>query len=160
MLTFTVHEPPYPPADRSDRAERLVFVRDGFSWGATLLTPLWLLAHRMWLPLVGYIVVGGLIEAAGQSGLVHAGWAALAGVALNLLLGIEFGALRRWSLDRRGWATLGSVSGRSAEDCERRFFDLWLPTQPVLAQPAPAAAGDGGAAGRRSLIGALSGAPR
>jgi hypothetical protein len=55
---------------------------------------------------------------------------------------------------------LGSVSGRNAEDCERRFFDMWLPTQPVLAQPAASAgaAGGGGAAGRRSLLGALSGA--
>ena len=37
MLTFTVHEPPNPPADRVDRAESLVFIKDGFSWAAALL---------------------------------------------------------------------------------------------------------------------------
>ena len=44
MLTFTVHEPPNPPADRIDRAESLVFIKDGFSWIAALFAPLWLLA--------------------------------------------------------------------------------------------------------------------
>ena len=53
MLTFTVHEPPDPPADRIDRAERLAFVRDGFSWSAALFTPVWLLAHRLWWPFAG-----------------------------------------------------------------------------------------------------------
>ena len=150
MLTFTVHEPPNPPSDRLDRAEGLLFVRDGFSWSAALFTPLWLLAHRLWLPLLGYLVVAGLIEAAGQSGLVQPGWATLAAVSLNLLIGFEADTLRRWSLDRRGWLSLGSVSGRNAEDCERRFFDMWLPAQPILALPAAAAVPSGGASGGRS----------
>jgi hypothetical protein len=160
MLTFTVHEPPNPPADRIDRAERLAFVRDGFSWAAALFAPVWLLMHRLWWPFAGYVAAEGAIELARQSALVHPGWTTLAAVGMGLLIGLEAGTLRRWSLDRRGWTMLGSVSGRNAEDCERRFFDMWLPTQPVLAQPAASAgaAGGGGAAGRRSLLGALSGA--
>ena len=39
MLTFTVHEPPNPPADRIERADKLVFVKDGFSWMAALFAP-------------------------------------------------------------------------------------------------------------------------
>ena len=27
---------------------------------------------------------------------------------------------------------LGSVSGRTVDECERRFFDGWLPSQPIL----------------------------
>ena len=30
MRTYTVHEQPNPPADRIDRAEKLVFIKDGF----------------------------------------------------------------------------------------------------------------------------------
>ncbi len=56
MLTFTVHEPPNPPADRIERADRLVFVKDGFSWMAALFAPLWMLVHRLWWALLGYIV--------------------------------------------------------------------------------------------------------
>ncbi|HWE20298.1 MAG TPA: DUF2628 domain-containing protein [Hyphomicrobiaceae bacterium] len=154
MRTFTVHEAPDPPADRIDRAAGLAFVRDGFSWSAALFTPIWLLAYRLWWPLLGYLVAAVLIDLGRQSGLFHAGWLSLAWAALHLLIGFEADTLRRWQLAQRGWLTLGSVSGRSAEDCERRFFDMWLPTQPVIAHPAPGAA----ATARRSLLGALSGA--
>ena len=51
---------------------------------------------------------------------------------LNLLIGFEADALRRWALDRKGWQMLGSVSGRTVDECERRFFDGWLPSQPIL----------------------------
>jgi hypothetical protein len=136
MLTFTVHEPPNPPADRIDRAERLAFVRDGFSWTAALFAPIWLLAHRLWWPLAAYVAAEVAIELIRQSGLLDAGWTTLAAIGMSLLIGLEAGTLHRWSLGRRGWTTLGSVSGRNAEDCERRFFDMWLPQQPVLAQAA------------------------
>jgi hypothetical protein len=156
MLTFTVHERPNFPADRIDRAEGLAFVRDGFSWSAALFAPLWMLAHRLWWPLLGYVIVVAPIELLGASGLVHPGWITLVLAALHLLIGFEADTLRRWTLARRGWATVGSVSGRTAEDCERRFFDMWLPTQPVITQPgAPGAAAP---ASRRSLSDALSGA--
>jgi uncharacterized protein DUF2628 len=162
MVTFTVHESPSPPADRIDRAEQLAFVRDGFSWTAALLAPIWLLAHRLWWPLAGYIAAEGAIEAIRQTELVHPGWTTLAAIGLGLLIGLEAGTLRRWALDQRGWTTLGAVSGRNAEDCERRFFEMWLPTQPVLAKPAatgdaPGKGSGGGAAGGwRSLLDALS----
>jgi Protein of unknown function (DUF2628) len=156
MLTFTVHEPPDPPADRIDRAERLAFVRDGFSWTAALLAPIWMLGHRLWWPLAGYVVAVIVIVMVWQSNLVHPGWIVLAAIGLNLLVGLEAGTLRRWTLDQRGWTTLGSVSGRNSEDCERRFFDMWLPTQPVLAQPSGDASGGG--SGTRSVLGTPSSA--
>jgi hypothetical protein len=157
MLTFTVHEPPNPPADRIDRAERLAFVRDGFSWTAALFTPIWLLAHRLWWPFLIYSVGGVAIELLEEQLQFHPGWTALAAVAVSLLIGFEAGTLRRWSLARRGWSTIGAVSGRSAEDCERRWFEMWLPTQPVLAPAGSGpAAGGGAAGGRSSLLGALS----
>ena len=34
MAAFTVHEPPSPAIDRVDRADELVFVRDGVKAGA------------------------------------------------------------------------------------------------------------------------------
>ena len=49
-------------------------------------------------------------------------------LGLNLLIGFEADTLRRWALDRSGWRMLGSVSGRTVAECERRFFDGWLPS--------------------------------
>jgi hypothetical protein len=131
--TFTVHEPPNPPADRIDRAEVLVFVRDGFSWTAALLAPLWLLARRLWWPLLGYVLIACMIGLVGKGLRLGPSWIALGVLALHLLTGLEADALLRLSFDRRGWSMLGTVSGRSREECERRFFDAWLSSQPIIA---------------------------
>jgi hypothetical protein len=131
MLTYTVHEPPEAPSDRIERAKRLVFVKDGFSWTAALFTPIWLIVHRLWWPLLGYALLGGSLVWLGSW--IASGWTTLATLALHLLIGLEADTLRRWELERGGWRTVGSVTGRTADDCERRFFDMWLPAQPVIA---------------------------
>jgi Protein of unknown function (DUF2628) len=159
MLRFTVHEPPRPPADRIDRAASLVFVKDGFSWQAALFAPLWLLLHRLWWPLLGYVIANGVFEAIRWTGLVQPGWVTLAIIALHLLVGFEADTLRRWRFDRGGWRTLGVVSGRNAAECERRFYDEWLPSQPVIAPTAGASSprGTGLPARKTPVIGTLLG---
>ena len=57
MSVYTVHEPPLRAADALPDAERFAFVRDGFSFWAFLLAPLWMLWHRMWLVLAVYVAV-------------------------------------------------------------------------------------------------------
>ncbi|MCL4766113.1 MAG: DUF2628 domain-containing protein [Hyphomicrobiaceae bacterium] len=126
MQAYTVHEAPNRPANRLKRAERLVFVREGFSWMAALFAPLWMLWHRMWLVLLLYVVAVAALDAALLEAGVSTQWVALGTLAVHLALGFEAGALRRWKLDRRGWRTLGVVTGHSESDCERRFFQAWL----------------------------------
>lgn len=133
MATFTVHERPTHAADRVDRAAELVFVRDGFNWAAVLFGPFWMIAKGLWWPLVGYL---GILLAAGAAAPLiglHPGALSLIPIALNVLLGLEGSTLQRWTLARRGWSEIGSVVGRTVGECERRFFEGWLPTQPMLA---------------------------
>lgn len=126
MRSYTVHEPPNPPTDRLRRADRLVFVREGFSWLAALFTPLWMLVHGMWLVLIIYLVavvaLGAALVAVGAEPQVIV----LTILALQIALGFEMGALRRWTLERKGWRMLGAVAGRNRIECERRFFQAWL----------------------------------
>ena len=154
MRTYTIHEQPDPAADRVDRAEALVFIKDGFSWAAALFAPLWLLVHRLWWPLLGYVVVSGAFQLAQLTMTFDKRWLGLAAFALHVLIGFEADTLRRWSLQRRGWHTVGTVSGKTTDECERRFFDTWLPTQPILA----AGAQSRPSAGARWSIGSLLGA--
>ena len=42
--------------------DRFAFVRDGFHFWAALLGPLWLAWHRLWLALIGWIVVMAAID--------------------------------------------------------------------------------------------------
>jgi hypothetical protein len=125
MSVYTVHQAP-TRADVASAAERFVFVRDSFSWWAFLLAPLWMLRHRMWLVLLGYVVLSGAIEFA----LVRFGASrtaiAFVGLLISLLVGLEASTLRRFTLRRRGWLNVGIVSGDKLEDAERRFFDAWL----------------------------------
>jgi hypothetical protein len=132
VRTFTVHEPPDPPADLIERGERLVFVGEGFSWSALLLAPFWLLAERLWWPLLGYAAFVGLIELLQQVTGAPNTAAGLALAALHAIIALEAGALQRGGLRRRGFTQLGSVVGRSRAECERRFLEAWLPGEPRL----------------------------
>jgi hypothetical protein len=133
MRVYTVHEPPDPPLDRVDRGERLAFVKDGWALAAVLFTPFWLLAKRIWLVLVAWLLVVALLEVAVFYAGLDRRLAGFGMLALGLLIGLEADTLQRWQLGRRGWREIGVVAGNSAEECERRFFDRWLPAQPMLA---------------------------
>ncbi len=150
MAVYTVHEPPLKRYQTAADPERFRFVRDGFSFWAFLLAPLWMVRHRMWLVLVGYAAIVALLETALY--LVGASSTAkvLAGFLLSLLVGIEAGTLRRFTLHRRRWSNIGLVVGDDLETAERRFFDAWVksempvrspPAQPAIAAPPRPASG-------------------
>ena len=139
MTVFTVHEPPSPPADRIDRAEQLVFVKDGFSWGAFLLGPVWLLANRLWWAAFVYIGILVLASLALKSLGAADGWSSLLVLGLNAIIAFEAHVLKVVKLEQEGWASLGAVTGNGIADCERRFYEGWLPDQPMLRRNRPAA---------------------
>lgn len=132
VVAYTVHEPPNPPADRLDRAERLVFVKDGFNWTAAVLAPVWMIANRLWLGLAAYtaamvVLIAILIVAPPE-------WIALAIAVVHIVVGYEADQMQRHRLETTGHSLLGTVIGRNESDCERRFIEKWLPAQPILAR--------------------------
>ena len=139
MAVYTVHEPPLRAGAASAEVERFVFVRDGFSWWAFLFAPLWMLRYRMWLVLIGYIVVVGGAKALALLAGAPNFAVSLIGALLGILVGLEASTLRRFTLRRRRWRNVGVVSGRNIEEAERRFFDAWLkrPNGPPSAARAP-----------------------
>ena len=78
MPVFTVHEPPRAPASAAPIRSALCLCATDFIFWAFLLTPLWMLRHRLWLVLVIYLVVVGR-----RSRLrVHFAGVGVAGIAL------------------------------------------------------------------------------
>lgn len=137
MIAFTVHEPPNAPADRIDRGEKLEFVRDGFAPLAAALPPLWMMLNGLWIALLVYLIgVTAIDLALGALGATPP-LIALITLAMNLLVGFEADAIKRWTLRRGGWSELGTVVGRNKSECERRFFDGWLIEQPMLRPGTP-----------------------
>ena len=59
MPVYTVHEPPRRDDDALGHAMRFRFVRDGFHFWAFLLSPLWMLRHRLWIELIAYLLLLG-----------------------------------------------------------------------------------------------------
>ena len=165
MSVYTVHEPPSLAGAAVTDVERFAFVRDGFSWWAFLFAPLWMLRHRMWPVLIGYVVIVGAIEIPVKLSGAPFLAANLIGILLGLLVGFEASTLRRFTLNRRGWKSLGVVSGDDLEDAERRFFEAWLLGSPrqgggqsaantaMAAVPPPAAAAIRGAPQGNDVIG-------
>ncbi len=126
MAVYTVHEPPPKRFEQASDPERFAFVRDGFSFWAFLFGPLWMLRHRMWLVLLGYVAVTAALEI-GFSLLGTTAAATLAaGFLLALLIGIESATLRRFTLGRRRWTNVGLIVADDLEAAERRFFDVWV----------------------------------
>ena len=149
MVTYTVHEPPVPEADRVDRGSELEFVKDGFSWLTAICPPLGFLANGLWLVAIAYLVAAGLLGYVLNAMKVDPSLTGLLFLMLNIYLGFEISTLKRWMLEQTGWQTLGVVTGKSIAECERRFFESWLPAQPILTGGTPGASGRSEAATRR-----------
>ena len=132
MIVFTVHEPPNPPADRIDRAEKLEFVRDGFTWLAGFLPPVWMAFNRLWIALLVYLLALFALTLLLRAFGVDQSMIGLITLAANIVIGFEADSIKRWTLERRGWGELGTVTGRNRAECVRRFFDSWLVQQPML----------------------------
>jgi len=116
MAVYVVME---PGGGRTDTA----FVRDGFSWLAFLLAPLWLAWHRLWIEAGLAFVVMGLLSLLGQR--LGLDWA---GSALSLLvsfyIGLEGQGLRIAGLRRRGWREWGVIEAGNSDNAElRRALD-------------------------------------
>ena len=124
MPVYTVHAPTAHAADFR-ATDKFVFVRDGFHFWAMVLGPLWLLSKRLWLALVGWLIVVVGLEVAvatlggGRLGVI------VVGIILAILTGLEASTLQRWTYARRKWRQLDVVVADDEESAERRFFDRW-----------------------------------
>ena len=130
MPTYTVHEP--PARNAAPEPERFVFVRDGFHFWAFLLAPLWLLVYRQWLALLLYLVAAVLLTGLFVVFGLKPPLRFVVGVLVGLLVGFEAASIRRWTLARRGWRTVGLVVGDDEEMAERRFYAEWIARKDVL----------------------------
>jgi hypothetical protein len=127
MIVYTVHEPEPHAQSIEERADDIVFVKEGFTWWGFLFGPFWLLFNRLWFEFIAFILLSSAIAAAmKQLGLQEQGQVFVS-LFFMFLIGFEGNNLRRWRLERKNYTFLASMAGRDFEECERRFFDAWLP---------------------------------
>jgi hypothetical protein len=124
MPVYTVHAPLASGTDLR-ATDRFVFVRDGFHVWAAVLGVIWLAWHRLWLALIGWIVLVVAVDAILLGIGVGRGTVFCADVLLAILLGFEASSLERWSFSRGNWRQLDIVVGDDRDAAERRFFERW-----------------------------------
>jgi hypothetical protein len=140
MKSYTVHRKRRTIGQPNAEADATVFVREGFSWPALLVPLLWAVYHRLWLVLLGYVVVavGGnvLIAAAGFPSEVNF----VASAAIQVLFAAEACDLRRWTLARRGFEVAALIVAKNEIEAESRYFRAWCDA--ISVHRAAHAAGD------------------
>jgi hypothetical protein len=104
-----------------------VLLPEAFSWGAAIFGPLWLLAHRAWIPAVLLLCAGVAVSAA-----VPEPATTVLGLGLAWLTGLFGRDLCRWSLERRGFRLARVVAAGSEDEALARLLDH----QPDLAAEA------------------------
>jgi hypothetical protein len=95
-----------------------VLVREGFSFGALFFGPLWLAAHRAWLPALAMILLTLLALL-----LTHPPARIILILGLALLAGFSGRDLVRWSVTRRGYLETNIVTGRNQYDAQARLLE-------------------------------------
>jgi hypothetical protein len=115
---YTVHQGPSP----AGRGDDVVFIRDGFSWLALIVPPLWALYRALWLVVAGIAVLALAINGLAQWTAASSSAMVAVILAAVLLFAFEANDLWRWTLRRRGFRDVAIVAGRSLADAELRFF--------------------------------------
>lgn len=141
MAIFTIHFPPSPPG-QAPSPEKIVFLRDGFSWLAFIFGPFWLAWRRAWLVAVLWtllLVALALVAWKLKVSRDAVSWLTL---ALAVWLGFEGERIVAWTLARRGYVEQDLVIGDDVDEAEAAFFHRHRPAQPIakgdIAQePAP-----------------------
>lgn len=106
---------PYTALIKSDAEP--VLVREGFAWGALILGPFWLAAHRAWIAsgivLAAYVMIAVLVpEPAGT----------VVACGLGFILGFTGNDLRRWALEQRGYLLFHVIMAASMDDAFVRLL--------------------------------------
>ena len=133
MTIYTVHS---RPQNRASATEDVVLAPEAFSWRAFLFGPLWLLAHRLWLWALVWLIgaVAFAFAATRLSDLFGAAaWESI--LLLEFLLGLEANELLRRALVRRGRTELGVIAARGRDEAAARFFRRGIASEGAAGAP-------------------------
>ena len=136
MKTYLVFEPQAGNRTPAE-AERVVFLREKFSWPALFFTPLWLVWHRLWLGFAFWFAAVALIAVGATALQFGSAMTSLVALVPPLIVAFEATALRRRKLIGSGFRDAGVVVADDIEAAERRFFDRWLHDAPKRAPASP-----------------------
>jgi hypothetical protein len=159
MASFVIMQPP------GGDPEKIKFVKDGFSFLAFIVPPLWLIWHRLFAEAaVVFALMFAIGAGAEAAGLGFAG--TLVSLLVSIYVGLEGAAMRVAGMIRRGWREAGVIDADTLDDAEARYIAASvdgddgydydrpsLPKEPLTRRPAGAPPQSGPALGLLSYPG-------
>ncbi|MCX7899613.1 MAG: DUF2628 domain-containing protein [Methylocystis sp.] len=137
MAVYTVHFPPAAPGARP-APEKIVILRDDFSWPAFLFGPLWLIWRGAWLAALLWTLLLAAVSFAAWKLQAPKYMTPYIGMAFGAWLGFEGSRLIAWTLNRRGYVEGDIVIGDNEEEAEIAFFHRWRSSAtPEILPPEP-----------------------
>lgn len=128
MTVYTVHV-------QGQNAEDAVFVPEGFSWGAFLFTPFWLLWRGLWLAFLVWCAAMAFLFTVPLGLSLFA--KELAALLIAFLCGLEGRQWCRQKLLRHGSPVTGIVTADTQADAEINFFHRWMENGAAALEAAP-----------------------
>lgn len=113
---YTVHE---NPALR-DPEDRMELVVEGFSWGALILGPLWMLLQRMWIPAALYFLTLLAMTRLAEMFATPQSALGILQFGLQFIVACHTYDFKRWVLDRRGYRLRGVIVASSSMLAQQR----------------------------------------
>lgn len=140
MPSWFVFEPAKTAPGTLAAADKSVFVKDGFSLGAFLVTPVWLLWRKMWLVFLAWLALQVALAVLTTMLSLDQRAAGIVSLLVSLCFALEANALRSWTMRREGWRFAGIASGQSLDEAEQRHFEgrsIASPNPPASGQVLP-----------------------
>ncbi|MBP0582212.1 DUF2628 domain-containing protein [Labrys sp. LIt4] len=159
MPSWFVFEPAKTAPDTLEAADKSVFVKDGFSLGAFLVTPVWLLWRRMWLVFLAWLGLQVALAVLTSTFSLDQRAAGIVSLLVSLCFALEANALRAWTMRRQGWRFTGIASGHTLDEAEQRHFEgrtINLPNPPAAGQSWLGRSKHGQATSDRDFVGPWS----
>ena len=150
MAIYAIHCPSLS-GDTEAAAERLRATKLGFCYRGFVFGPFWLAAQRLWLPLLVYVAVAGLMGFLVASGVLAAGAVVALEILAALLIGLEGRDWLGLALARRGSPLVDIIEARDEDEAARIYFTRAL----AAGASARAAAGSGAPRAMPGVIGSL-----
>lgn len=117
MLTYTVHK-----KNQSDSDSIAIYVPERFSWTAMLLTPFWILYHKLWGVFIGYLICSFLINELIISEIINTSSGFVLYYGLSALFGFSAFDFYRDSLKSKGFKLVDIIIASSEDEAELKYI--------------------------------------
>ena len=114
----------FEKAEAPEPTDRVVLLREGFTFWAFILGAIWLLAKRQWRLLFAFVAVALVLCVLCNLFNLPPAATALLQIWLQLMLGYHASDLRAWVLKRKGYRFAGVLAAESSMHAQRRYYEF------------------------------------